>query len=352
MKLSTARALVLVLAALTPACGAGPEVILRTAAGAKVTAEDVDRNPLQLLPAGSIAWFHLDVASSAQSELGQHVLADLEARFPMPVESGFSFRRDVRELNVATYSIQGIDFAGVALGNFDPAKIAAASLEYRGGPLAPGLVRSEYAGRTLFTAQNVGFSILTPHTALFGNEIGMRRCLDRISDGRVADDLPGWVKELLASPNAAFSFGGDLSGNALTASLPRQLALLDGASQLRAVGNFTAPGINVAGTIQHADPNAARHSATALLEVGGSVNVYAQLFGFGQPLRKLETRAVGNDTQLVLAVDAAAIKLLMKRFLPPPPALERHTGPGWAQLPAGSARAPAHARRLLARRSP
>lgn len=333
MSWPAAKAWVLALALLGPACGAGPEVILRTAGGAKVTAADVDRDPLQLLPPGSIAWFHLDVASSAQSDLGQHVLSDLEARFPMPAESGFSFRRDVRELNVATYSIQGLDFAGVALGSFDPAKIASASLEYRGGPLAPGLVRSEYAGRTLFTAQNVGFSILTPHTALFGNEIGMRRCLDRISDGRVADDLPSWVKELLASPNAAFAFGGDLSSNPLTATLPRRLALLEGASQLRALGNFTPPGLNLAGTIQHADPNAARHSATALLEVGGSVNIYAQLLGLGQPLRKLETRAVGNDTQLVVAVDAAAIKLLMKRFLPPPPTVPQHTGPGWARLP-------------------
>lgn len=352
MSWPAARICAFALALLGSACGSGPEVILRTAGGDKVTAADVDRDPLQLLPPGSIAWFHLDVAGSAQSDLGQHVLSDLEARFPLPAEAGFSFRRDVRELSVATYSIQGIDFAGVAVGNFDPAKIAAASMEYRGGPLAPALVRSEYAGRTLFTAQNVGFTILTPHTALFGNEIGMRRCLDRISDGRVADDLPGWVKELMASPNAAFTFGGDLSSNPLTATLPGRLALLEGASQLRAVGNFTPPGINLAGTIQHADPNAARHSATALLEVGGSVNIYAQLLGLGQPLRKLETRAVGNDTQLVLAVDAAAIKLLMKRFLPPPPTLQQHTGPGWARLPADARPAPDRSGDALARRAP
>jgi hypothetical protein len=133
------------------------------------------------------------------------------------------------------------------------------------------------------------------------------------------------------------------------------LALLEGASQLRAVGNFTPPGINLAGTIQHGDPNAARHSATALLEVGGSVNIYAQLLGLGQPLRKLETRAVGNDTQLVLAVDSAAIKLLMKRFLPPPPAVQQHTGPGWAKLPVDSRRRPAphlSTGEALARRAP
>jgi len=320
----------LTLALLQLGCGSSAEVILRTAAGAKVTAADIDRDPLQLLPAGSIAWFHLDVGATAQSDLGQYVLSDLEARFPLPDSAGFSLRRDVAQLDVATYSIQGLDFAGVALGRFDTAKIAAAALENRGGPLAPQLVKSEYAGRTLFTAQNVGFSILTAHTALFGNEVGMRRCLDRISDARVADDLPPWVKELMVTPSAAFAFGGDLSGNAVTATLPRRLALLEGASQLRAVGNFTPPGVNLAGTIQHADPTAAHHSATALLEVGGSVNVYAQLLGLGQPIRKLETQAVGNDAQLVLAVDAAAIKVLMKRFLPEPPPLVQHSGPGWA----------------------
>jgi hypothetical protein len=324
-------ATVLTLAWLQLSCGSGPEVILRTAAGAAVTAADIDRDPLQLLPPGSIAWFHLDVSRTSQSDLGRYVLSDLEARFPMPENAGFSLQRDVAQLNVATYSIQGLDFAGVALGTFDPAKIAAAALEVRGGPLAPQLVKSEYAGRTLFTAQNVGFSILTPHTALFGNDIGMRRCLDRISDARVADDLPPWVKELLATPNAAFAFGGDLSGNAVTATLPRRLALLEGASQLRAVGNFTPPGVNLAGTIQHADPTAARHSATALLEVGGSVNVYAQMVGLGQPIRKLQTQAVGNDTQLVAAVDAAAIQAVMKQFLPAPQPLVQHTGPGWAK---------------------
>ncbi|HKO94863.1 MAG TPA: hypothetical protein VJU61_27105 [Polyangiaceae bacterium] len=315
------------------ACGSGPEVILRSADGADVTAPEIDRDPLQLLPPGSVAWFHLDVGTAALSDLGQYVLADLEARMPLPEGAGFSLRRDVAQLSVAIYSMQGVDFAGVAIGHFDPAKIGSAALEYKGGSLAPPLVRSEYAGRTLFTAQNVGFSILTPRTALFGNEIGMRRCLDRIAEARVADDIPPWVKELLATPNAAFSLGGDLSANAVTAALPRRLALLDGASQVQAVGNFTPPGINLAGTIHHGDPSAASRSATALLEVGGSLNVYAQLLGLGQPLRKLEAQAVGPDTQLVLAVDGAAVKLLMRRFLPAPPPAVQHSGPGWAAAP-------------------
>jgi hypothetical protein len=311
-------------------CGGGPEVILHTAAGVEATAEDVDRNPLWLLPAGGIGWFHLELAQAKQSELGQLLLADLRARFPLPEAAGFSLERDVSQLSVATYSMQGLDFAGVVTGHFDAPRITAAAVEYRGGPLAPALTRSEYAGRTLFTSAGIGFAVITEATALFGNDVGVRRCLDRIAEARVADDLPVWVKELLATPNATFSIGVDLTSNALTATLPTRLAALQGASMVRGVGNFDAPGINVAGTISHADHDAARGSAARLLQAGGSLNIYARLLGLGQPIQKLETQAVGNDTRIVLAVDRGAVELVMKRFLPPPPVPTQHVGPGWA----------------------
>jgi hypothetical protein len=311
-------------------CGAGPEVILRTADGAAVTARDIDQHPLRLLPPSSIAWLHVDVQAAAQSEIGQAIVSDVKARFPLPESAGFSLERDVSAVSIAIYSMQGVDFAGVATGHFAPASIAAAAGEAREGALAPQLVKSEYAGRTLFTAQNVGFSILTPETALFGNDVGMRRCLDRIADARVQDDQPPWVLDLLAAPKATFSLGVDLTASAITSALPERLALLEGAVEARFLGNFAAPGVNVAGTIRHADPSAAGRTASALLQVGGSLNVYAQLLNLGQPIRKLETQAVGNDTQLVLAVDGAAVKLLMGRFLPAPPPPPQHSGPGWA----------------------
>jgi hypothetical protein len=314
-------------------CGAGPEVILHTAAGVEATAQDVDRNPLWLLPAGGIGWFHLELDLAKQSELGRLVLADLRARFPLPEAAGFSLERDVRQLSVATYSMQGLDFAGVVSGHFDVARITAAAAEYRGGPLAPTLARSEYAGRTLFTSAGIGFAVITEATALFGNDVGVRRCLDRIAEARVADDLPSWVKDLLATPNATFSIGVDLKANALTASLPSRLAALQGAAMVRGVGNFDAPGINLAGTISHADHDAARGSAARLLQAGGSLNIYGRLLGLGQPIQKLETQAVGNDTRIVLAVDRAAVELVMKRFLPPPPVPTQHVGPGWAGHP-------------------
>lgn len=300
------------------ACGGGPDIILRTASGKGATAEDIDREPLWLLPPGGVGWLHLEVGPSASSELGQYVLAELRARFPMPEGAGFVFERDVARLSLASYSMQGFDVAGVASGRFDAARIEAAASGP--GALAPALVKSEYAGRTLFTAASVGFVLLTPQTALFGNETGIRRCLDRIAESRVADDLPPWVKELLQAPSAAFSLGVDLQASPLTAALAGKLSALRGASTARALGNFEPPGINLAGTIGHADHEAARATAAALLQAGSSLNVYGGLFGLGQPLRKLETQAVGSDTQVALAVDGGAVRVLMQKLLPPPPA--------------------------------
>jgi hypothetical protein len=313
-------------------CGGGREVILRTAAGVEVTAEDLDRQPLWLLPPGGVGWLHVEVGPSASSELGKYLLADLRARFAMPEASGLVFERDVARLSVATYSMQGVDFAGVATGRFDAARIQAAATEPQPG-VVPALTKTEYAGRSLFLAGTVGFVILTPQTALFGNETGIRRCLDRISESRVADELPAWVKELLANPNAAFSAGVDLKANPITAALSGRLAALQGAQTARVLGNFDPPGINVAGTIGHADHEAARATAAALLQAGGSLNIYGRLFGLGQPIRKLETQAVGNDTMVVLAVDGGAVRVLMERFLPPPPAVPGRVGQGWAARP-------------------
>jgi hypothetical protein len=324
-------------------CGGGKEVILRTADGVEATAEDIDRQPLWLLPAGGVGWLHLAVAPAAASPLGQHVLADLRARFPMPEAAGFSFERDVTQLSVATYSMRGIDFAGVATGQFDARRIEAAALEHKGGPVAPPLVKSQYAGHSLFTTASIGFVILTPRTALFGNTTGIRRSLDRIAESRVKDDLPPWVRELLVTPNAAFSVGVDLKSNPLTAALTGRLTALRGASTARAVGNFDPPGINFAGTVGHDGPDAARATAAALLQAGGSLNIFGRLFGLGQPIRKLETRAVGNDTEVVLSVDGGAVRQLMQKFLPPPPAPAQPTGQGWV-LHSGSSAAPLPAR--------
>lgn len=308
-------------------CGAGKEVILRTADGVEVTAAEIDRTPRWLLPPGGVAWLHVEVAPAAASELGRYLLGELHARFPAPEAVGFSLERDVTRLSAAIYSTRGADFVGVASGRFDRERIEAAATARASGA-APALTRTEYAGRSVFTAASVGFVVLTTETALFGSDTGIRRSLDRIADSRVADDLPGWVKELLASPNATFSLGADLQSSPLVAALSGKLAALRGASTARAVGNFEPPGVNLALTVGHGDHDAARATAAALLQAGGSLNIYGRLFGLGQPLAKLETQAVGSDAQAVVAVDGDSVRRVLEKFLPPPPG-----GAGWAGRP-------------------
>jgi len=48
---------------------------------------------------------------------------------------------------------------------------------------------------------------------LLGNETGMRRALDRIRDGRVRREVPEWMTNLMANPQASMVFAGDLTNN-------------------------------------------------------------------------------------------------------------------------------------------
>ncbi len=52
------------------------------------------------------------------------------------------------------------------------------------------MVKSSYAGRSLYTAGNMGFTVLTQKTLLFGNDTGIRRALDRIQEGRAKRQQP------------------------------------------------------------------------------------------------------------------------------------------------------------------
>lgn len=301
-------ALVCSTVALAAACGgSGQEVIVKTADGRGLTAEDIDRAPLALLPPGGFAWAHVDVTRAAQSSVGQRLLDYAEGRVPIPPETGFVPRRDLTRLVLAAYSLQGVDFAGVASGRFDPERIARAAADPSSRVLGARLIESEYAGRKLYTVQNVGFVVLTPHTLLFGNETGIRRSLDRIEEGRAQNELPSWVSELLAAPTAHFVTGFDLTTGPVATAVAPRLAFLRSAQIARVLGNFEPPGVNLAGTITYPDEQAAASGAADLQRQGSNVALAARLLGLGKPIRKLEAQPTGNDAQFVLSLDESAL---------------------------------------------
>src|SRR5262249_41694159 len=147
---------------------------------------------------------------------------------PLPASAGFEPKRDLERVYTGVYSMSGADVAGVAIGAFDKDKIEAAADGTQKTPLGVPVTKSSYADRTLYTAGNVGFTVLTSRTALFGNDTGIRRALDRIKEGRAKRQLPPWMDKLLSTPNAPLVVGADLTSQPLPDAARSQLPFLEG----------------------------------------------------------------------------------------------------------------------------
>ena len=167
------------LTGLVASCGGGDDIIIKTSDGRGLTAADIDREPLSLLPAGAVLVGTLDAPKLFASPVGARLLTLLQRRLPVPASVGYEPARDLSRLYLGLYSFQGVDFAGVANGNINPQAIEEAANGTQQTPLGSPLVRVEYAGRVFYVSANVGFVVLTEHTVVFGNQTGIRRVLDR-----------------------------------------------------------------------------------------------------------------------------------------------------------------------------
>lgn len=299
------------------ACGGGDDIIVKTSEGVGLTAVDIDKNPLALLPAGAAGVLNLEPQALFRSSTGAQLKRLLEARLPLPASAGFLPERDLRRLIVGFYSFQGVDFAGVAVGEFDPVAIAAAADQSQNTQLGAPLVRVEYAGRTFYVSANIGFAVLTTHTAVFGNETGIRRALDRLEAGRVAVEVSPEIESLLERPGAPMAFGSDAGQaphvTAVTSSIP---ALRD-LKMARVVGDFEPPGVNFAGTLTYPSVDSAESARQAILKVHQditSVTWLVQAVGLGQPIQHLEVRTKGASVQFTIGLNGTATNALLQQF--------------------------------------
>lgn len=306
----------LLLAAGLGACS-GEEIVIVTSSGVRLSAEDIDRNPLGLMPAGSVGVFSLDAPSLFQSSVGGRLLTLMKTRLPLPPSAGFVPERDLERVLLGLYSFQGVDFMGVASGHFDPEAIEAAAKGKHTTPLGTPLVRVEYAGRVFYVSANMGFVVLTSRTVLFGNETGIRRALDRLERGQVAVELPPDLETLLTNPGAPIAFGSDARYDPQVAAITSQLSFLKDVSLLRAVGNFDPPGIQLAGTLTYVDPESAERGRAWLGELQQSVavlGILAAVVGLGQPIRQLDAKVVESSLQAQLALDGETTTHLLDAF--------------------------------------
>lgn len=304
-------ALALTLGVSAGGCAKKEDVVVAAADRVTITAADIDRDPVALLPSGAIGIVHVDAPALFQSTFGQRLAQLAASRVPVPPSAGFEPTRDVGALFIGLYSMSGADFAGVATGNFHPDAIEQAADGTTMTPLGAPLVKTTYAKRTLYVSRNVGFSVLTEHTVIFGNETGIRRALDRLTEGRASHDIAKWMDEVLKTPNAPLAGAFDFQGQAPVAAGVKSVAFLQGIKSARVVGNFEPPGINFAGTLTYPTPEAAQAGAAAIEQSNQMLHQYSffmQLAGIGNPIQQLQTMPKGNDTQFVVAVDSRAVE--------------------------------------------
>lgn len=312
-RLTAAAALLSALAG----CSSNEDLIVKTGAGKELGAPEIDREPLALLPGNVVGIASVDTTKLFASPFGAKIIALLNQRLPVPASAGYQPSRDLTHLYVGFYAMQGADLAGVAVGSFDKSKIEAAANGVERTPQGVPLKKEKYAGHTLFTAAGVGFCVLTDHTALFGDDTGIRRALDRVSEGRVRRQTLPWMDKLLASSPAPIVAGADLRAQALPEAASSNLPFLNGLETLALVGNFADPGINFAGTLVYGDDAGAKAGADNVQALAQKLGTYATLMaliGIPQPVRKLEAEAKGKEAAFVLGVDAAAVGVLLDKI--------------------------------------
>jgi hypothetical protein len=205
----------------------------------------------------------------------------------------------------------------VATGSFNPQAIEAAADGTTMTPLGAPLVKTTYAKRTLYLSRNIGFVVLTPRTVLLGNETGIRRALDRMSEGRVKRSIPSWMEQLLQTQNAAIVAGVDMKADDSVRAALGQFMFVDGLETAQILGNFEPPGMNFAGTLTYKDETSAQNAATSLLSLHRTLQTYSffmSLAGMGNPIQNLSATASGKDAQFVLALEAKAVEWLLNQL--------------------------------------
>ncbi len=294
-------------------CGGAKDSVGLAQGANDMNDQQIDADPLALLPSSAVVITSLDARAFVTSPtLGPQVAQMIEKLVPIGEEAGFSASRDVDRVVAAGYSMQGADIAAVVSGRFDATKIAAAAESHtqtKGGGL---LVASSYAGRKVYTVNNVGFTILTPKTALAGTETGIRRALDRIHDGRVKRDELPWMIETLETKGAAMTLAADFSTQPLAAASVGAIPLpwIQGLRAARILSNFAEPGMHIAGTLTYGDASQAASAADGLRQAGSLANLIA-VTGLSPQIQGLEVTPREADVQYKFAMDDRSLRGLL-----------------------------------------
>jgi hypothetical protein len=280
-----------------------------------------DSDPLALLPGSAIVVASLDVhAMYANGSVGDSLSSFTDSLLPLGPDSGFDASRDVDRLVLGGYAGNLADVAAVLSGRFDVDKITAAARSKSGAPF----VKGTYAGFATSTTGAVTIAPLTPHTLVAGTSDRVRRVLDRLGQGTIERAMPPWAAETLATQGAQFAIAADFATQPIASATLGSLNLswLKGLQAVRAIGDFDAPGVNVAATLTYSDPAGAQGATDGIHLIDSLQKLLAPLL-LGAKVQNLQVGNSGNDVSCKFAVDSSSLHALLtlasRYFKPPSP---------------------------------
>ncbi len=312
----------LVASALLMGCGGSKDsVTARSANG--LSDADIDADPIALLPGSAIAVANVDAKAFFTSQtFGSDVASLAEKYFPIGEEAGFVPSRDVDRVVAATYSTQGLDVAAVIKGRFDAKKIADAADKHTPMKSGGALVASQYAGRTIYTLDNAGFTVMTSNTVLAGTEAGIHRALDRIKDGKKDRAIASWMIDTIETKGAAFGAAADFASQPVTSVAVGSLniAWLKGTKAVRLVGQFKDGSTQVAGSLTYDTEDDANAGASGLKQITNLANL-ASITGIVPKLENLDIHVEKTSVQYNFTVNDQGLRNLAQAIpsLVPPP---------------------------------
>lgn len=299
------------------AIGCGGDVNLVPVAANAIDPEMIDRDPLALLPSKAIVLAGCDAKALFATSLGNDVTQIVREIVPLGAESGFEPSRDVDRITAGIYAMQGADIAAVVQGRFDPDAIGKVAEAKQTMPSGKTIVKTTYADQTMYTVGNLGFVVLTKRTMLSGNEIGMRRALDRLrywkGEGPLTRAIDGWMLETIES-KSHLALAGDFETSSIGEATTQAVPLVVGLERAKIQGTFQSPGLSLSGTLAYKDETSADQSAASmknLTDVGLLGSLIASV-ALGASIPQIDARRTGSDLAVSTNIDEPTSRFLLK----------------------------------------
>ena len=296
-------------------CAAPTEQIRFASDGARPTETDIDQDPWRLLPRGAVAFFRTD-SSIWEADFGDDLAKALIEHLPLPSAVAVSPQSDIQLVVGAAYATVNNDVAFVCQGRFDREALNGALTSSSKNALGEEIVSIVFAGETMHVAGAFAMAVLSSKTMVFGTQLGVRRVLEVVEEGRLARELPAWFETLLKTPDAAVQVGIDLDAQAVPTVFRTRLEFLNHLRAARLLGNYKGGGINLAGALTFDTPQAAETAATEVNSAEEQLDRYrflVQSLGLPQLFRRVAAQATGKDVQFAVEVESDAVSYLIEK---------------------------------------